>query len=116
MTQKILAATSRPTAIFAANNFIAIGALRALRDAGFQVPVDMSVVSFDDIPETISFDPFLTVVAQPTYEMGYRAAELLLTRLAAEGPTEYQSILLPTEIIVRRSSARLARRSSEGLV
>lgn len=116
MTQKILAATSRPTAIFAANNFIAIGALRALRDAGFQVPVDMSVVSFDDIPETISIDPFLTVVTQPTYEMGYRAAELLLTRLASEGPTEYQSILLPTEIIVRRSSAHPARRSSEGLV
>ena len=116
MTEKTLASTLPPTAIFAANNFIAIGAWRALREAGLQVPREMSLVSFDEIPEAISIDPFLTVVAQPTYEMGYKAAELLLTRLASAGPTEYQSILLPTEIIVRRSSAHPPRRSSEGLV
>ena len=49
-------------------------------------------------------EPFLTVVAQPAYEIGQRAAELLLDRLAGEGPPEPQEILLPTELIVRRSS------------
>ncbi|NCF68042.1 MAG: substrate-binding domain-containing protein [Chloroflexi bacterium] len=114
MTEKILSAVPRPTAIFAANNFIAIGALRALRDAGLKVPEDMSLVSFDDIPEVISLDPFLTTVTQPTYEMGYKATEMLLARLTSGGLQEYQSILLPTEIIVRRSSSHPPRHSSEG--
>ncbi len=104
MTQQALTATPRPTALFAANNFIAIGSLKALRDAGLQVPEDMTLVSFDDLPPAFIIDPFLTVTAQPAYEMGHRATELLLARLSGLVSTESQEIVLPTETIVRRSS------------
>ena len=104
MAQKVLSLIPRPTALFAANNFIAIGALRALREAGVHVPEDMALVSFDDIPPAFVIEPFLTVAAQPAYEMGRRATELLLARLSGQAPPECQEIVLPTEIIVRRSS------------
>ncbi len=106
-TVQVLQTHPRPTAIFATNNFIAIGVMRALRDAGLHVPDDISVVAFDDLPEAITIDPFFTVAAQPAYEMGQRATELLLSRLAGDGPQEPQEIVLPVEIIVRKSSAKL---------
>lgn len=106
-TVQVLKTDPRPTAIFATNNFIAIGVMRALRDAGFRVPEDMSVVAFDDLPAAITIDPFFTVAAQPAYEMGQIATELLLSRLAGNGPEGAQEIVLPVEIIVRKSSARL---------
>ena len=104
MTQQTLTVTPRPTALFAANNFIAVGSLRALQDAGLRVPDDMTLVSFDDLPPAFVIDPFLTVTAQPAYEMGHRATELLLARLSGLAPTEYQKIILATETIVRKSS------------
>lgn len=100
-----LAEDPPPTAVFAGNNFIAIGVMRALRAAGLRVPEDVSVVAFDDLPETLTIDPFFTVASQPAYEMGERATELLLARLSGTGPAEPQDILLPIEIIERRSSA-----------
>jgi len=106
MTQQVLAVTPRPSGLFAGNNFIAIGALRALRDAGLQVPEDLALVGFDDLPADLVVDPFLTVVAQPAYEMGRRATELLLARLSGEAPEAYQEVVLPTEIIVRQSSGQ----------
>jgi LacI family transcriptional regulator len=104
MTQQVLAVTPRPTALFAANNFIAIGAYRALQDAGLRVPEDVALVAFDDLPPTLVLEPFLTVAVQPAYEMGRRAAELLLARLAGQGPDEPQEIVLPVQIVLRRSS------------
>jgi LacI family transcriptional regulator len=105
MALQALAVVPRPTALFAANNFIASGAFRAVREAGLRVPEDISIVSFDDLPTASDMGPFLTVAAQPAYEMGRKATEILLTRLAGEGPAEPQEIVLPTEIIVRESSA-----------
>ncbi len=105
MTRRVLATTPRPTAFFAGNNFIAMGALHALRDAGLGVPQDISLVAFDDIPVAFIMDPFLTVMAQPAYDMGKRATELLLARLVGEGAAEPQEVILPTQLIVRRSSA-----------
>lgn len=104
MTQRVLTAGLRPTALFAANNFIAIGALRALHDAGLRVPEDITLVSFDDMPQAFVIDPFLTVAAQPAYQMGHQATELLLARLSGSAPAGHQHVLLPTETIVRRSS------------
>lgn len=103
MTLSILSLSSRPTAIFAGNNFIAVGALRALREAGLQVPEDMSLVAFDDLPPSFVVEPFLTVAAQRAYEMGQVATQLLLTRLAEQEPGQPQEIVLSTELIVRRS-------------
>jgi len=93
----------RPTAIFALNNFLTIGALQALNEMGVRVPEDVALVGFDDLPATMVGQPFLTVVAQPAYEMGRRAVETLLAQI--EDPTTTaEEILLPTELIVRRSS------------
>jgi LacI family transcriptional regulator len=105
-TQQALRSEPRPTAIFATNNFIAIGVIRALREAQMRVPRDISVVAFDDLPAAITIDPFFTVAAQPAYEMGQQATELLLSRLAENGPEGCQEIVLPVEIIVRSSSGK----------
>ena len=104
MMHEVLKATPRPTALFAANNFIAIGAYRALRAAGLTVPDDMAMVAFDDLPEGLVLDPFFTVVSQPTYEMGRRATEILLAHLSGENQMGCEEIVLPFELIVRRSS------------
>jgi len=108
MTQQALAIRPLPTALLAANNFIAVGALRAIREAGLRVPDNISVVAFDDLPEANIIDPFLTVVSQPAYEIGQKATSLLLDRLTHQGSAEPQEIILPTQLIVRRSSAPLA--------
>lgn len=105
-TQQALESKSRPTAIFATNNFIAIGAMRALREAGLRVPEDMSVVAFDDLPQAITIDPFFTVASQPSYEMGQKATSLLLERLGENTLEAPQEIVFPVEIIIRKSSGK----------
>ncbi len=100
---------SRPTAFFACNNFLSIGALKAIREAGLSVPGDISVVGFDDLPSAMVWDPFLTVAAQPAYEMGHQATQLLLDRLANQRSDLFQEIVLPVEIIVRKSTGPLVR-------
>jgi LacI family transcriptional regulator len=109
MAQRVLSNAHRPTALFAANNFIALGALRALREAGVRVPEEMALVCFDDLPSTWILDPFLTVAAQPAYEMGKKATELILARIKGQAPAPCQEIVLPVEIIVRRTSGGLRR-------
>ncbi|MBA3875994.1 MAG: LacI family transcriptional regulator [Anaerolinea sp.] len=109
MAREILDATPRPTAIFAANNFIAFGAMRALREAGIRVPDDMSVVAFDDLPDAWVMDPFMTVINQPAYDIGRRAAELLLERLTAAPAGAGRKCVLPGKLVVRGSSAPPSR-------
>ncbi len=99
-----LALAPRPTAIFGTNNFISIGVLKALKDAGLSVPEDVSVVGFDDLPAFMVVDPVLTVAAQPAYEMGSQATELLLKRITGDIPESNQEVILPTQLIIRRSS------------
>ena len=103
MTQKALSLNPRPTALFAANNFIAYGALKALRQADLDVPAAISVVAFDDLPPGLITDPFLTVAAQPAYQMGHLATEMLLNRLQSEDQPPYQETILQTELIIRNS-------------
>ncbi len=104
-TKQVLELTPRPTAIFAANNFIGIGVMHALRESKILVPQAMSVVAFDDLPAPIMVDPFFTVAVQPAYEMGKQATNLLLDRINDNGSEGYQEIVLPVEIIVRNSTA-----------
>ena len=96
-------AERRPTALFAANNFIAIGALHALEELGLRVPEDVAVVCFDDLPEAMVTFPFLTVAAQPAFEIGRQGVAMLLDRLA-DPSRPPQEVMLPTELVVRRSS------------
>ncbi len=101
---KQVLATAQPTALFGGNNFIVIGAMRAVREANLRVPEDISVVAFDDLLDVIGLEPFLTVIRQPAYEIGRRATSLLLDRLSGAAPGEPQEIILPTQLIIRQSS------------
>jgi LacI family transcriptional regulator, galactose operon repressor len=94
-----------PTAVFCANNFIAFGAIRALREAGLIVPDEMSVVAFDDLPEEWLSEPFLTVARQPAYDIGHRAAAMLMDQITGVQPPSGASVMLPFELVIRRSSA-----------
>lgn len=101
----IWAVPDRPTAILVSNNLMTMGALKALSDLGVRVPDEISVVGFDDLPLAALLDPPLTVVARPDFEQGAAAGRLLLERLdAAEAPPA-QRIVLPVELVVRRSTA-----------
>jgi len=104
MTKKLLLMSPRPTAMFASNNFIAIGALKALRDAQVDVPGEMSVVGFDDLPLALVVDPFLTVADQPAYDMGRLATQRLLEHLDGKTIQEFQETILPVSIIERKST------------
>jgi len=103
MVKRLIECELQPTAIFAANNLIAVGALQALREMGLRVPDDMALVCFDDIPYASAIEPFLTVVAQPAYEMGKTAAALLMERLAATRNIRTREVVLAPELIVRQS-------------
>jgi LacI family transcriptional regulator, galactose operon repressor len=94
---------SRPTAIFAANNLLAEQAWHVLRRRGLRLPDDLSLVGFDDVPWMEMVSPGITVVAQPTEQLGRRAAELLLRRLAdpAREPRVEQ---LQPRLVVRGST------------
>lgn len=104
ITRKILELPNRPTGIVAANNFISLGSMKALLDAGMRVPEDIALVGFDDLPSGMVIFPFFTVAAQPAYQMGQTAFKLLLARLHEQEPGACKEIILPVEIIVRQSS------------
>ena len=110
-TQALLAADPRPTAIFAANDLMAIGAIAAVQDAGLDVPDDVSVVGFDGIALGSYVRPALTTVAIPTYELGAAAMRMLLELVERKQdpeqgpePPEGRTVWLPTELVVRDSS------------
>ncbi|HWT82144.1 MAG TPA: LacI family DNA-binding transcriptional regulator [Candidatus Methylomirabilis sp.] len=103
---QLLGVGIRPTAVLAYPDTMAIGAIRASLDAGLQVPEQMSVVGFDDIPSSAFIHPPLTTVSMPKWEMGQRAAEVLLTRIGGgETGRPSQRLVLPTTLIVRESTA-----------
>ncbi len=115
MAREILATTPRPTAIFAANNFIAFGTIQAIREKGLVIPDDISLVCFDDVPAAWLVDPFLTCVQQDAYTIGRQAAELLFTRLESSPGTRRRSVVLPVKFVVRRSSAPPAAVASSSI-
>ena len=106
-TKKLLARNQPFTALFAYNDISAIGAIRAIREAGLQVPTDVSVVGFDDIEGAAFHNPSLTTVRQPLRQMGEVAAKTLLTRIEEEGNEDYHDeIAIQPELVVRESSAQ----------
>ncbi len=93
----------RPTAVFAANDCMAIGALSAFRAAGLRVPDDVAIAGFDDIPMARYMDPALTSVHVDISALGERAAARLLEALQAPPGRELRRETLPTTLVVRRS-------------
>lgn len=97
------------TAIFCFNDIAAIGAIRALTDAGLSVPRDVSVVGFDDIQSAAYSTPSLTTVRQPLMEMGRRGAEVLLDRIANREKQYPGEIVMAPELIIRESTGTAPR-------
>ena len=93
-------------AVFVASDVVAFGAIAAIREAGLLVPADISVVGFDDIALAGFFDPPLTTVRLPAFDLGVAAGTALLDRIA--GRSLPDRTLLPTELIVRSSTAPAA--------
>ena len=100
---QLLALDSRPTALFASNDSMAIGALHALHEAGLRVPDDMALAGFDDIPSAQYMNPPLSTVHVPIYELGARAAELLIHRTNGTSDVPQEGAVLSTELALRAS-------------
>ena len=101
--RQLLTLDDRPTAVFAANDLSAMQTLHVARTLGLDVPGDMSVVGFDNIPESALIEPPLTTIDQSIQEMGKQAVQLLIDVI--EGHTEGpRQITLPTRLVVRQSS------------
>ena len=105
----LLALPDRPTAIFGANDLIALGVLRAAREVALRVPEDLSVVGFNDIRQAELLEPPLTTVRVPQYEMGAAAARLLIARLQGESIAE-PHVVLPATLAIRSSTAPASHR------
>lgn len=108
VVQKLLAGGERFTALFAFNDVSAIGAIRALRDAGLEVPESVAVVGFDDIPIAAYNTPSLTTIRQPLRRMGEIAAQTLLDRLRRSGPGPAEVAVEP-ELVIRESTTTRLR-------
>jgi LacI family transcriptional regulator len=91
-----------PDAVFVASDSMALGALRALRQAGRQVPDDVAVVGFDDVPLAATAEPALTTVRQPIQRAGVLAVETLIDILE-NGAGPPRRLVLPTELVIRAS-------------
>ena len=101
LTQQLLALDPPPTALFAANNEMMAGALAAIRERRLRIPEDLSLISFDDVRWARYTDPPLTIVAQPTEEIGITAAEFLFERL--QGRTTPRRRTLTPRLVARAS-------------
>jgi LacI family transcriptional regulator len=102
--QRLLELSERPTAVIAGNDMTAVGAIKALTDAGLRVPDDVSVVGYDDISLAAMMTPGLTTVAQPKYQMGASSVEVLMQRLVDLGAPPRKVVLQP-RLVVRGSTA-----------
>jgi DNA-binding LacI/PurR family transcriptional regulator len=108
----LLARTRDFTALFCFNDTSAIGAIRAIQDAGLTCPADISVIGFDDIIVADYFNPRLTTVRQPLFEMGTTAAKLLIKRIQAPDDPFPQEVWFEPELIVRESTASIHKASA----
>jgi LacI family transcriptional regulator len=103
-TRALLEKTRNFTALFCFNDLTAMGAIRAIKDAGLTVPGDISVVGFDDTTSAAFSIPSLTTVHQPLFEMGKRGAEILLERIANRDKEFPSEVVMAPEFVVREST------------
>lgn len=107
--KRLLALSSPPTAVFARNDFTAIGAICAAHDSGLTIPDDIALVGFDNVPLAAYAAPPLTTVAQPTAEQGKKAASMLLERIEGLTSREGREACFNCELIVRESTLKRSR-------
>jgi LacI family transcriptional regulator len=102
--QTLLALAPCPTAVFAANDLMAMGAMNAIRAAGLRIPQDVAVVGFDDIPAAALVTPALTTVTQFQEQLGQRAARMLLERIDGAASEGGRCAEMPAELVIRESA------------
>ena len=100
---RLLSTADRPSAVFAVNNLVALGAIEAVRNAGLEVPDDVALVCFDDIELASRLYPFLTALEQPAETFGTLGTQVLLERIQGRGPARDHVVVLPGQLTVRRS-------------
>ncbi len=105
--QRLLTGPDRPTALFAANDVSAIAAVAVATELGLRIPDDLSVVGFDNIPDSALSIPPLTTVNQPIHEMGRRAVTMLISLINGE-PVESPRVTLATSLVVRQSTRAIS--------
>jgi DNA-binding LacI/PurR family transcriptional regulator len=105
--KRLLSLPNRPTAIFARNDFTAIGAMTAVKEAGLRIPQDVAIIGFDDIPLAVHMSPSLSTVRQPMRLQGQIAAELLLRRIESDEDLSREEKILNCELIIRESTVSL---------
>ncbi|MEJ2707828.1 MAG: LacI family DNA-binding transcriptional regulator [Anaerolineales bacterium] len=105
---------AKPEAVFVASDQMAVGAIRAIREAGLRIPDDVALVGFDDLPIAKTADPPLTTVRQPIAQLGIQAVEILID-LIENGITPHRRVIMDTELVIRESCGALRRVSRQSL-
>lgn len=105
--QHFIGLSDRPTAIFSANDEMAIGLIAEFRAAGIECPRDVSVIGFDDITVSEHYAPALTTMRQPREQLGRVAMETLIDILEGRGGADPVHVVLPSDLVVRQSTARI---------
>lgn len=113
--KRLLAQRRRPTAILGRNDFTAMGAMYAIRDAGLSVPDDIAIVGFDNVPLSAYTTPPLTTVDQTILQQGREAARLILERITGDRSRERREICLECNLIIRESTQSKAVRGAARL-
>ena len=108
--RQLLSTPGPPTAVFAANDMSAIATMQAAAELGLRVPDDLSVVGFDNIPESALATPSLTTINQPIRQMGEHSIHLLLQLIRGETP-EVTHITLATDLVIRQTTSAPPPRS-----
>lgn len=110
--KKLLALKNRPTAIFAASDGFALGAMKAIKDAGLKVPDDIAVIGFDNLKYASLLEVPLTTVAQPFGEIGRIAIEILMDKIKDKSASTKQIVLKP-ELVIRNSCGTILRKKTK---
>jgi len=106
LTSRLIKQKKKFTAIFAANDLMAIGAIKALKAGNFKVPEDIEVIGFDNIEVSQMIEPSLSTVTQPVYEMGARGAKMLIYIIEGK-KIRKKNIILDPELVLRESTRNI---------
>jgi LacI family transcriptional regulator/LacI family repressor for deo operon, udp, cdd, tsx, nupC, and nupG len=109
--QQILSLPNPPTAVFAASNLLTLGALQAIHERHLNIPSEIAIVGFDEMPWAMSLRPPLTTVGQPAFDVGRTAAELFLARVR-EPSLPRRQVVLETKLIIRSSCGSQSKKTS----
>jgi LacI family transcriptional regulator len=110
--RQLLSLSALPTAVFAHNDVLALGAMHAVQEAGLTVPNDVSIVGYDDIKSAAYFSPPLTTVRLAKHELGREAGRIILEHIQSTKKVPFQKVSLPVELIVRGSTSAPVKASS----